>query len=126
MKIVIDTSMIIDNLRNGSSWRVFIESLESDVELFVPTIVFFEIYSGVSTRNAQMVKKIQKIFSHFQSIQITETIARHAGELFRDVSHDLGAPDYIVAATALEIGATIATLNHKHFQKIPGVRVYEW
>lgn len=32
--------------------------------------------------------------------------------------------DYIVAASALQIGRVVLTLDKKHFEKIPGLNLY--
>ena len=126
MKLIADTSIVIDDFRGGPHWRNFLHTLTEDVELYLPTVVLFEVYSGSSTRDREGINKVKRVLGHFQSIQLTEQIAQRAGELYRDVSHGLGVADYIIAATALDIGADVVTLNRKHFEKIPGVRVYEF
>ncbi|MCC6577398.1 MAG: type II toxin-antitoxin system VapC family toxin [Flavobacteriales bacterium] len=33
-------------------------------------------------------------------------------------------PDLLIAATAMEAGLPVATLNKKHFEAIPGIKLY--
>ena len=125
MRLVIDTSIIIDKLRGGNRWDLFIGALdEFELELILPTIVIFELYSGKSSVKPQAVNKIINILKYFTKSELTDSIARRAGEIYRDDISTLQVPDYIVAATAQEIGGTVVTLNKKHLEKIPGLSIY--
>lgn len=62
--------------------------------------------------------------SQFERIDLNEYIARLAGELSRDAKQHIQAPDYIIAACALQINATVLTLNKKHFEQIPKINLY--
>jgi len=124
MKLVIDTSILIDYLRGGTLWEKLIRSLEKDTEIYLPTIVVFELFSGKSTSNPKIAKEINNFLSYFQRVELTEDIAKRAGKLFRDVNKNLGAPDYIIAASALELNATVVTLNTKHFEQITNLNIY--
>lgn len=101
-------------------------NVEGDVNLYLPTIVVFELHSGKSTKSAREVEKLNQVIKHFERVELTEQIAKRAGEIYRDGVKDLQVPDYVIAATALELGASVVTLNKKHFAKIPGVRVFEF
>lgn len=125
MKLVVDTNILIDNLRGGTILDNLLDTLkEKEIELLIPTIVVFELYSGKSTKEAKTAEIIEKLLRNFQRIEFTEKIAKRAGELFRDVNKSLGVSDYIIAASALEINATILTLNAKHFEQIPHLPIY--
>lgn len=124
MKVVVDTSILVDHLRGGMAWRDFLARVEKDTEFFIPTIVIFELYSGKNTQEAHILHKVVNLVKLFQKIELDEEIAIRAGELYRDVSKDLQVPDYIIAASALKIGGTVITLNKRHFQQIPGLSLY--
>jgi predicted nucleic acid-binding protein len=124
MRVVVDTSILIDYLRGGIKWEEFLNRAEKDVELYLPTIVIFELFSGKSTANPKIAKDINEFITFFQKVELTEKIAKQAGALFRDVNKNLGAPDYIIAATALELHASLVTLNKKHFQQIKSLSLY--
>lgn len=126
MKIIVDSSIINDYLRGGRKWEGFISSAETeqDVQLFLPTIAIFELYSGTSTKNVKKLQEMTYFISQFQRIDLHEDIARLAGELARDTKQRIQAPDYIIAASALQINAQIATLNQKHFAQIPNIDLY--
>lgn len=126
MKIVVDTSILIDYLRGGKRGVQFIEEIEGDEdsELFVPTIVIFELFSGQSTKSPIIVTKILNLLKFFQRIELTEEVARLAGGLLRDTKQCIQVPDYIIAASALQVNATVTTLNQKHFAQIPNINLY--
>lgn len=126
MKIVTDTSILIDYLRNGQKGIQFIKEIDGneDLELFLPTIVIFELFSGQSTKNPLIVAKILNLLESFQRIELTEEIARVSGQLFRDTKKRIQVSDYIIAASALQINAQIVTLNQKHFAQIPNINLY--
>ena len=62
------------------------------------------------------MNKINTLLKNFQRVELSESIAKRAGVLFKDVNRNLGAPDYIIAASALELNATVVTLNKKYFE----------
>ena len=97
---------------------------KENTELYLPTVVAFELFSGKSSSNAYIIKKILNITMLFKLIDLSWSIGKKACEIYRDYIPTLQVPDYIVAATALEVGATVVTLNQKHFDKIPGVSIY--
>lgn len=124
MKLVLDSSILIDHLRGGSKWGEILSNLEEEAQFFIPTIVFYELFSGKSSENAETSRKILHLVKSFQRIELNEEIAKKAGEIYRDITTRLGVPDYIIAASALAIGGTVVTLNRKHFELIPGLSLY--
>lgn len=126
MKLLVDTSILIDYLRGGLKGQEFIEDIEdnSEIELFIPTIVVFELFSGKSTQNPRVIATITDLLRFFQRVDLDEKIAKIAGQLYRDSKIKLQVPDYIIAASALQTNAMVATLNKKHFEQIPSINVY--
>lgn len=127
MKIVVDTSILIDHLRRGEvSKRIFDQLAQEKASLYIPTIVMYELYSGKSTRVSSVQEEIQYLLGDIKRIELSEEIARTAGELLRDSKKRIDVADYIIAASALEIGGTVVTLNTKHFSQIPHLRIYDF
>lgn len=122
MKLVVDSSILIDHLRGGSIWSQLLYDFKEDLELFVPTIVIFELFSGKSSKDS--VDQINKLLKVFKRLELNEKIARQAGELHRDAGKNIDSEDCIIAASALEIGASVLTLNKKHFAQIPNLPIY--
>src|SRR3989304_8073888 len=121
MNLVVDTSVLIDHLRGGNTWKKVVDESGEDLKLFVPTIVIFELFSGQSTRDSSIVVKIYQLLHNFQQVKLDENIAKIAGELFRDTNQRIQVSDYIIAASALSINAIVLTLNQKTFAQIPNL-----
>ncbi|OGE26863.1 hypothetical protein A3C26_03090 [Candidatus Daviesbacteria bacterium RIFCSPHIGHO2_02_FULL_39_12] len=124
MKVVVDSSIIIDYLRGGIKWEKFIASAGEEVELFLPTMAIFELFSGKSTKNPRKLRDMFNFISQFRRMDLDDKIAKRAGEIYRDMSVTLQVPDYIIAASALEINGMVVTLNKKHFEQIPNLILY--
>lgn len=125
MNYIFDTSIVIDALRqNKKAENIFSEFEEIDGYIFVSSVTIFELFSGKSSKDKKQKDAINDFLKYFTDIDVNIKIAKMAGEIYRDNTKDLGVPDYIIAATAIEIGAQVVTLNTKHFKKIPGLSIY--
>lgn len=125
MRIIIDSSVFIDLLRGGKAGRAIFNEIEKlDVEIFIPTIVIFELFSGQSSKKPLIRTKIINLIRSFKRVELIEEIAVSAGELYRQFGKHIGVSDYIIAASALKIGASVLTFNRKHFEQIPHLALY--
>src|SRR3989344_1876598 len=104
-KLIVDTSIFIDYLRGGVKWQAFLDGASDDMVLYLPTIVTFELFSGQSSKKADLSKRLSILLNKFHKIELDQKIAQRAGELFRDIGSHIDPADYIIAASALEIGA---------------------
>jgi len=125
MNYIFDTSVIIDGLRQKKKARdIFLNFDNTNDHLFISSVSGFELFSGTSSRNKIQQKRIKNLLSFFTAVDLSWDISVRAGEIFREGIKDLEVPDYIIAASAIEIGAQVVTLNTKHFAKIPGLSIY--
>jgi predicted nucleic acid-binding protein len=65
---------------------------------------------------------VGRLLGAFEVRPVTDLVARQAGDLRRQYrrSHQgIGLADYLIAATALEDGSDLATLNVRHFPMFP-------
>ena len=119
-KIVIDTDVVIDFLRGE---KKAIAHFKSNAEsICFSTVTVAEIYSGV--RNKKEESEIERLFSVFPVIAVTDDIARLAGKLVNQYrpSNSVEIPDAIVAATCLISDADLNTLNIKHYPMFKGLK----
>lgn len=125
MNYIFDTNIIIDALRQNKEARdIFAHFDKSDDNLFISSITGFELFSGNSSKDKTQIERIRKLLMHFSVIDLNWSISNLAGKIYRDETKDLEVPDYIIAATAMEIGALVVTLNRRHFSKISGIVIY--
>jgi len=80
-----------------------------------------ELYSGV--RENEERKALEAFLSAFELAPVSEEIAVKGGLFRRDYSkgHNVGLADALIAATAEVRGASLVTLNTKHFPMLAAV-----
>ena len=123
MKLILDTNIFIDKLRGGTKLDEFLFGIDEDAELFLPTVVVFELFSGLSSKEKLVSEKINGFRKYLREVDLNWNIAKKAAEIHRD-NRDIEAFDCIIASTAIELGAQVVTLNKKHFSQIPQVVIY--
>jgi predicted nucleic acid-binding protein len=120
-QIVLDTTVIIDALRNRNQRRAFLSGLvASGLELVSSTVTMAEVYGGLRNGEEQAT---QALLSALDWIPVSPAIAERAGNMkaaLRRQGHTRSITDMIIAATALESDVPIATDNRKDFQ-LPGL-----
>ena len=126
-KVVIDSDIIIDHFRRGSDVfdRLVRESVVGKTKVYLPGIVYKEINSGQDSRDSRELNKIEELPAIFEFIVADQGISQKAGFLVRDYPN-LGIADAMVAATALELDARLATRNRKDFQSIKNLKFFIW
>lgn len=125
-KVVIDTNVFIDwrRAKKGVLGNLVDLGDRGSVELLIPSVVIMEYWSGKEMDEIDKVKKAELMFSRIEVVDLSEAIAKKAGELIRSRSVQ-GAVDAMVVATALELGAEVATRNRKHFEKVAGLTFFK-
>jgi len=118
--LLIDTDVIIDYLRGHADAVAYLENLT--VPLLISTITVAELYAGV--RDGEERTALEAFISAFELIPISEAIAARGGLYRRDYrkSNHIGLADALIAATAEVYGATLITLNTKHFPMLMAVK----
>jgi predicted nucleic acid-binding protein len=122
-KVLLDTDVLIDYLRDCDAAVVYLESLPEP--LLVSAITVAELYSGV--REGKERNILDQFMRAFDKIPIDNNIAIKAG-LFRrqyGPSHGVGLADALVAATAEVYNAKVVTLNKSHFPMIKTIVPYQ-
>ena len=120
-KLLLDTSILVDYLRN---WPAAVAYVEATVEQQVlSAIVVAELYGGV--RDGTERTRLTALVAAYTVLPVTAGLAVDGGLLWRRYrpSHGVGLADALLAATALAQGATLVTLNSKHFPMLPDVLV---
>jgi predicted nucleic acid-binding protein len=116
MTVLLDTSVMIDVLRQRRGRRELLRSLvEQGHELACTAINVAEVYSGIRLGEAEITSEF---IDSLEFVAISREAARRAGELRRDWQRrgrTLSLPDAFVAAVALSLNLTLATDNVKDF-----------
>lgn len=120
MTALLDTSVVIDLLRGYEPALRFAENLDEVPSCSELTRV--EVLRGLrSSERAPADRLLRSV----RWTDVDEPIARRAGELgrrWRRSHSGLSVADLIIAASAEELGAELATCNVRHFPMFPGLR----
>lgn len=118
---LLDTDVLVEYLRGGSSAIRFLESLAG--RLLVSVITVTELYAGV--RHEEEEGRLDQFFLAFDVLDITGEIARLAGRYRREYhpSHGTGLADALIAATAVTHEADFVTFNARHFPMLESIQV---
>ena len=116
-RLLFDTDVLVDYLRGREEAVTFLEARTET--LLVSAVTVAELFAGV--REGRERTALSTFLSAFEVVQVTADTAQRGGLLRRDFgkSHNTGLADALIAATALEAGARLVTLNAKHFPMLP-------
>ena len=123
MRVVVDTSVMIDYLRRRSAQTSLYASLIGKAGMVLSLISVAELYSGKSAwRNEEQRKLVEDMLSGVEIIVPTIGIAKEAGRL--RLTNQLTLPDAFIASLALDLVVPLVTLNTSDFQRIKGLKLY--
>lgn len=123
MRILIDTSVIIDFLRQKNKeksdlYRLVFEKNQIYISIFTHT----ELYAGKSVWENKVAKEdLEKILSGLKIISFSSEQSLLAGEIRAKYNIDL--VDAIIAATCIIEKLPLLTFNKKHFKNIKNLKL---
>lgn len=116
MTIVVDTTVLIDQLRGVAAARAALgAALRSDERVCASVLTKTETIAG---RRAGEERAIERLFGQIEWIPVDDAVAERAGELAAAYvrSHPgIEVVDYVIAATVEIVDGTLWTRNRKHF-----------
>lgn len=120
MKILVDTNILIDQLRGRPEAVSFGKGLPKDTALSAVTVA--ELFAGI--RSDQQRDKVAALVESYHILPLDVKTAELAGDYLRQYrkSHALDISDAAIAATARIHDLALVTLNLKHFPMFPGLK----
>ena len=126
--------MLIAGERRGESVRQILQRVQAalgEVDSALSVVTIVELTHGIYRAKTDADRERRRAFSeelrrdmvvHSVTVEIAELAGRVEGEqAARGVS--VAFEDLLIGATALHVGYDVVTLNVRHFQMIPGLRV---
>ncbi|MGH9877987.1 MAG: PIN domain-containing protein [Nitrososphaerales archaeon] len=124
MKVVFDTSVLVDCLRN---LRNAVEAVnlvaKEEIDGFISVITEAELYAGKDCRVSSGAAAVAGLISLFTKITLDNDIAQKAAEFRRNFNVEI--PDAIIAATAFLQDAKVWTKNYEDFRPVKEIAVEE-
>jgi hypothetical protein len=120
LKILVDTNILVDQLRGLPVAVQFGKTLPKDAAISAVTVS--ELFAGV--RSAQQREKVKSLVESYRILPFDASSAELAGDFLQKFrkSHSLNISDAAIAATARIHELMLVTLNTKHFPMFPGLR----
>ena len=131
MALILDADVIISGERGTFDLEQWLTSRKNE-QFEVAAITIAELWHGVERAgNAQRARReryLQEFVSGLSIAPYTEQTAYIHARLWAHLEMSgklIGPHDIILAATALERGNPVVTLNTKHFAQVEGLRVID-
>ena len=128
MGLIIDTSLVIKLEREGASLD-FNPTLDPDA-VAISAVTVSELlvgtYRSASDQGARRTAFVEAVLERFEALPITRSVARIHAQITASLMTSgqmIGQHDRWIAATAIEAGATVATLDRRDFDRVPGLQV---
>ncbi len=132
--LILDSSVIIAAERKQQTVEDLLTSVGQafgEVEIAVSAVTLAELMHGVARANTPAIQAARRAFvdalkKHVPVHPITDSTAEIAGQISGEQAAKgitLPVDDLLIGASAIEQGYAVATLNTRHFQKIPGLQV---
>ncbi len=117
---LLDTTIVIEFLRKGDKQNAILFKLVDDYEFYLSVITHFEVAVGL--KSARQHAEYQDLLAHCQILPLDQRCIEQAVSLYRWLklqNAQIGLADLLIGATALGYQLPLATLNEKHFGRIP-------
>ena len=118
---IIDSNVLIDVIRRREPALAFLERVADEGKVWSSVLVRSELLVGIRPGEDRLVGEL---FDRISWQDVTGEIADRAGRLgapFRR-SHRLEVVDLVIAATTIELGGDLATLNVGDFPMFPDLQ----
>jgi predicted nucleic acid-binding protein len=132
MGLILDTSILIASERRGDSVEDILRqarALHGEFDVALSAVSAVELTHGIYRDKTLADRERRRLFTedvfhylivHPVSLAIAQIAGRIEGEqAAKGVS--IAVEDLLIGATALHLGFEVATLNVKHFRRIPGL-----
>ena len=123
--VLVDTSVLIDYFRKKDKNKTLLRELAlGNFSLKISVITEYEVFVGAT---ADQLGYWEQMLEYMQVLPLTSREVRLAASLQAQLKRhrtQVALPDLFIAATPLEAGLPLATLNKKHFEALPGIRLY--
>lgn len=126
--VILDTNVVIDHLRLLSSKDSKLVKLAEQLpkeNFAISMITVQELYEGQSTKDEKIEQVLLSTIAPMTILPYTFDVAKKAGQINRDTKHTIGLGDAAIAAAAVINGASLYTLNKRHFQGIKGLELLD-
>jgi len=122
--ILVDTSILIDYYRKtdkaNSTWVALVRQ---GYEFAISAITKYEIYAGATQNQLNFWNKLLQAILVIPLDEVSVDTAVRLNASLKRKRKQIDLADLFIAATAVSNNLSIATLNHKHFDRIDELEI---
>lgn len=124
-KVLLDTSILIDFLRRKSKIdSLFVKLLQQKYQLYISIVTHTELFSGKTIwEKEKLHSEIEILCSGLHILPLETEISRKAGKI--RAQNNTTIIDAIIAATAINHGLNLVTLNLRDFENIEEISLFK-
>ena len=111
--LLLDTDVFVDHLRRAHAIKPRADTLAYS------TITRTELFAG----RREHEPAVRALLAPMRELPVDRSVAEGAGAIRRETA--VALPDALIAATALVHDLTLVTRNRRHFERIPGLTLYQ-
>lgn len=128
MAVLIDTSVLVDaERRSGAGLRAVTGGEDRAISVVTASELLHGVHRAAdATVRMRRLAYVERVIERLEPLPISMRVARAHAEIWARLEADgalIGAHDLWIAATALAHGMPVATLNARHFERVPGLQV---
>jgi len=124
--ILLDTSILIDFFRKREKSKSILFQLTGQYRFSISVITAFEIKIGIQTAAQQNDYEI--ITRNIEFLPVDPDCVEEAAAIYKALKPKnalIELADLLIGATAVSNSLPLATLNQKHFDRIPNITLVE-
>ena len=129
----LDSNVVSDILRKQPEvMRHLNEALDNDDNLFIPSIVYYEVVRGLKAAGkTRMLKDFNEFYSNAKHLYLDQnnlTTIDKAVEIYLQLRKGqlIEDNDIYIAAMAIVNGCTLITANTRHLSRVEGLNFVNW
>lgn len=124
--ICLDSSFLVDHLRGEDYTRTFLNGIEADVRILIPTVVLHELYTGaLRGSSTRTVPNIRNALGTAEFAPFDDAAAEEAAQIRSTLADrgDLINPlDMLIAGIARDADATVVAVD-RDYERVPDLSV---
>ncbi len=134
MGLILDSSVVIAAERRGHTVLQILEQIKAahgEIDIGLSVVTIAELMHGAyrakdEARKRRRLAFIDRLCGDVPVHPVTVEIARRVGRIEGEQAAQgimIAFEDLAIGVTALHLGFDVATINVRHFQRIPGLKV---
>jgi tRNA(fMet)-specific endonuclease VapC len=126
LNLLLDTSVLIQSVRAEDKSKTLLGSLAGTRGAAISAITLMELEFGTLSEAHRAFR--DRIVHDYPVLPFDARAAEIAGDIYRQLRAEgrrLDMPDLMIAAVAVAHGLPLATVNVRHFDRVPQLRLYQ-